>query len=436
MIDLINKVKEAGVAGLGGGGFPTYVKLQNSVDTVIANGVECEPLLWSDYYALTKYPQEFIEGFKLVKKAVGAARATISVKSKKKDLIDRIKPHLSDELEVAYQDDYYPAGDEVMLIKDLLGLTVPEGGIPPQVGVLVSNVGTIISIYSASKGIPLTKRFVTVTGAVKKPYTAEVPIGTSFEFLIDLAGGTEIENYKILKGGVMMGELSGPEDVVSKTTTGIVILPTHHPAVKEAESDIERIYRIARSVCDQCYLCSEVCPRLQIGHNIEPHKIMRMISFMLESSAVATSIAHYCCSCGLCSLFACPLGISPRRVIEEVQKKIPKLESTNPIKTPDPMMNTKRVPTGRLIARLGLEVYEQKKNYFLESIPDTGYVQLRMDQHAGAPAIPSVKPGDSVRTGDVVAQAAESEISLPVHASIDGTVTEVNESYVKIESIG
>jgi Na+-translocating ferredoxin:NAD+ oxidoreductase RnfC subunit len=432
MADLIQTVKNAGIAGMGGGGFPAYLKLRNKVDVLIANGAECEPLMWSDYQAISCYADSLIEGIREIKNTVCAKKAIIAVKAKRKDLIKRLQSALKYDIQLSFLDDYYPAGDEIVLVNDLLGISIQEGMLPVNAGVLVSNVSTIIQIQKALRGEPFTSRFVTVAGDVRRPFVADVPIGTEFSRLIELAGGSELEDFAIMEGGVMMGMLAAADDVVRKTTSGIAVLPGDHPAVMEQKADIARQYRIARSVCDQCYACSEVCPRLMIGHRIEPHKIMRMAAFSLQESAAATSFASYCCMCGLCSLYACPLGISPRRVIENIRNNTAAQERVSSSRGPDPMLNLKRVPMSRLIYRLSLEKYENKEVQFIKEDLKISKVRLLMLQHRGEPAIPVVKPGDRVRAGDLVGKAADRDPALPVHASIDGKVTVANNNFVEI----
>lgn len=433
MTDLLKAAKEAGVAGMGGAGFPAHIKLKNKVDVVIANGAECEPLMWSDYYAVMSDTSGLIEGVEELKRTVGARKAVIAVKAKRKELAEKICASLKYDIQLFLLDDYYPAGDEMVLIKDALGMTVPEGKLPTESGVLVSNVSTILKIHKAAAGEPFTTRFVTVSGGVRRPFAAEVPLGTEFSKLIEFAGGTEPEDFAVMEGGVMMGRPASLNDTVRKTTSGIVILPADHPAVREQAADISRQYKIARSVCDQCYACSEVCPRLLIGHRIEPHKIMRMAAFSLEESAQATSFAAYCCLCGLCSLYACPLGISPRRVIEDIRRKNGRPPDTQSMPVADPMLNLKRVPMSRLIYRLALDEYYKKEVNWIKDEPEIRKVRLMMLQHRGEPAVPVVKTGDKVQKGNLIARAADKEPSLPVHASIGGKVTAVNKDFIEIE---
>lgn len=432
MADFIKIIKDAGIAGMGGAGFPAYMKASKKADVMIANGAECEPLMRSDYYATITYTRELFEGLKALKAATGAKRAIIAVKSKRKDIVEKLRASQKDGIEIGLLEDYYPAGDEIVMINDLLNVVVPAGKLPVDSGIVVNNVSTVIQMCRAVENSPMSSRFVTVTGDVRKPFCAEVPLGVSFADLIETAGGTDLPEYAIMENGVMMGTVVSPDAVVKKTTSGIIVLPIDHPAVRDRNSSLERHYKIARSVCDQCYACSEVCPRLLIGHRIEPHKIMRSIAFPVAQSEQAAAHAANCCLCGLCSLFACPLGISPRRVIENIRKdSFTKTE--NVISRPvDPMIALKRVPMSRLLMRLGLDKYDRQNVSFLSFYRDVRGVRLMLLQHRGFPSIPVVKKGDQVKKGDMVAKAADRDPSLPVHASISGKVSEVNEHYIEL----
>lgn len=429
MTDLIKTIKDAGVAGMGGAGFPSYLKADSKVKIIIANGAECEPLMWSDYYAMSEYAGDLMEGLNLLKRHTGAQRMIIAVKAKKKHLVEKLESALKYGIEIFLLEDYYPAGDEIILVNDVLGITIPERTFPVKNGVLVNNAATIINISRAFKGYPVTKRFVTVTGEVNRPFAAEAPLGISFTDLLKAAGGSSLTEFSIMESGVMMGRLADVNDVVCKTTSGIVVLPPEHPVVRERKSDIERHYKIARSVCDQCYACSEVCPRLLIGHRIEPHKIMRSVAFPQAGTA---SDSANCCLCGLCSLFACPMGISPRRVIENIRINAAENPGMGNTKPADPMINLKRIPMSRLLYRMGLEKYERNNITFLKDFPAPESVRLMLRQHRGEPAVPVVKKGEIIKAGDVAAKASDNGPSLPVHCSITGAVSAVNADFIEI----
>ena len=191
-IDYIQRIKEIGVVGAGGAGFPTHVKLNSKAEIVIINGAECEPLLRVDQQLMEFYPQDVIDGLKVAMAQTGASRGVIGVKAKYKNAIANLTELIKTEssIEIKVVGDYYPAGDEQQLVYEVIHKVVPLMGIPLDVGAVVINVLTAINI---ARDKPVTERVVTVTGAVAKPQTLIVPVGTSFRELIkSCEGPTEI----------------------------------------------------------------------------------------------------------------------------------------------------------------------------------------------------------------------------------------------------
>ncbi|MEW6040067.1 MAG: electron transport complex subunit RsxC, partial [Elusimicrobiota bacterium] len=249
--DLLNIIHEKGIVGMGGAMFPTYVKLKpkKRVDTLIVNGVECEPYLTADYRVMLERSKDIIDGIKIVAKILGVDKAIIAIEDNKKEAVGKFMD-LAVELPTKY-----PQGAEKMLIKKVLGREVPPGGLPMDVGVVVSNVSTILAISDAViKGIPLYKRVITVSGVTApRPGNYEVKIGTPLQNIVNYC----FSNYSSLftvhcllkMGGPMMGipqaDLSAP---VIKGTTGLV-------AVKKSEIE----YTSARN-CIKCGRCVDVCP--------------------------------------------------------------------------------------------------------------------------------------------------------------------------------
>jgi cobalamin reductase len=204
--EILNKIREAGVLGAGGGGFPAHKKLETKVDHIIANGVECEPLLYKDREVILKKTEKMLHGLEIVRDITGAKKVTIAIKKKNFDAAEIIKP-LAKELgfEIFITKNVYPAGDEYILVYDITGRRIPPNGIPLMVGCLVNNVETLVNISKAAEGESVTEKFITITGAVKNAVTTKVPIGTSFKDCIEFAGGLTTYDPVALTGGVMMG---------------------------------------------------------------------------------------------------------------------------------------------------------------------------------------------------------------------------------------
>jgi len=232
--EIVEIVREAGIVGLGGAAFPTHVKLtpptDRSIDSVIINGCECEPFLTCDYRQMVEYPDEIIEGTRLIMRVVGAPRAYIAIEADKREAIHIIRERLSannGSISVVAVGAIYPQGAEKQLIKHVLGREVPSRGLPAFVGALVQNVGTTISIYRACRyGRPLIDRVVTVSGsAIREPKNLRVRLGTPVSHLIAECGGLTPDVGKVVMGGPMMGvsiyDFSVP---VVKGTSGLVAM--------------------------------------------------------------------------------------------------------------------------------------------------------------------------------------------------------------------
>ena len=207
--DIVDKIRAAGVVGAGGAGFPTHVKLQFEVEQVLANGASCEPLLVSDPYLVEHHSNLIVDGLAIVMDCTNAGKGTICVKSKHRRALDVLKANIAGNghthfIDVFELDDYYPAGDEFILVNEVIGKVVPEGGIPLNVLTVVCNVESLMNISRAMAGRSVTDRYLTVSGEVRHPVVCKVPIGTPAEEVIQLAGGAHIPEYGIVMGGPMM----------------------------------------------------------------------------------------------------------------------------------------------------------------------------------------------------------------------------------------
>ena len=424
------------MVGAGGAGFPTHIKLQAAVDTVIANGAECEPLLSHDRAGMVHHPRLVVKGLDLLAQAVGASRKIIAVKRKYSDARDALKEHCG-SCEIKLLPDYYPAGDEVEIIKLVLGLTVPENGLPLDLGVVVNNIETLVNIARAAEGIPVTQRTVTICGEVKKSGVYIFPVGTLISAAIKFAGGMTVPNARIYTGGPMMGTLASDDEPVTKTTTGIFVLPHDHFLLEKRSLRFEHILRQAQSACTDCRLCTDACPRYLLGHDIEPHKIMRTVNLGIEGSAREVMSAHLCSFCGVCE-YACPMWLSPRRVYEKtleyLQEENLDFPKTERELRDHPMRNFRQIPGSRLTTRMGLDKYDLKMEYNAEVFqPDL--VKILLKQHVGVPAEPVVAIGSKVLRGEVIGEIPAGKLGARIHASIDGVVTAADKTSITIEKV-
>lgn len=433
MSDIASRIREAGVVGAGGAGFPTHVKLIGRADVVIVNGAECEPLLRTDQQLAALYPDLVVEGLARAMEATGAKEGIIALKAKYRAAIDALRPRLRKGMRIEILRDIYPAGDEVITIWMTTGRRVPPGGIPPNIGVVVNNVQTVINIARAVEGEPVTQRTLTVTGAVKSPVTVTVPIGTPLSAVLSMAGGSLYPRVACIEGGPIMGNLIRElERPVTKTTGGLIVLPDDHPLVLKKKADLRSVLQLAKTVCEQCSYCTELCPRHIIGHRLSPHLIMRAASYNYIGDPEALTAALLCSECGLCEVYSCPVGISPRRINAALKAEMRSrgLRYSGDLGKEDPMAMHRLIPSHRMAQRIGLGPWYHQDAPLSASAPDPDEVVISLKQHAGAPAVPVVKEGDRVTRGTLVGEIPAGALGARVHASIEGMVVRVSQDAI------
>lgn len=435
-MSLSEKIFNAGVVGAGGAGFPTHVKANSKVEFVLANGAECEPLIHKDFELMVNFPSEIIKGFRLMLDNTSARKGYFGIKRKNADAIEAIRPHI-EKTNITFTElgDFYPSGDEYELVYEATKRLIPPAGIPLNVGCVVNNVETFYNIAKAEEGISVTEKFVTVTGAVKKPKSFFVPVGTSYKELIEFAGGAAVKEFGVFVGGVMMGQFTFDlDEVVTKTTAGLIVLPVEHYLVKRKNQPEKNWHRIGKSACDQCSYCTEFCPRYLLGYNVQPHQVMRSLGFTKTGESVWNQMAELCCACGLCTLYACPEDLYPKEACDrakiEMKKTGVKYVQTQPVKV-HPMKNGRRVPLKQLIKKLRLDDYNVHTPFTPEK-PEPGSVKVLLKQHIGEVSISVVKIGDKVSAGDLIAKVPEGKLGANVHASIIGTVSQVSDDFIRI----
>ena len=436
----LQDVAEAGVVGAGGAGFPTHVKLAGKADTVLINAAECEPLLHKDKEVLREYADGVLEGLATGMRLVGATRGVVGIKGKYQQVIDVLRPKLAANMDVVPLRDAYPAGDEFILVYDVLHRVIPPGGIPLAVGAVVMNVETALNVARSDRQ-PVTEKYLTIAGAVAEPITLRVPLGVTLAQCVAAAGGPTIPDPNYIVGGVMMGYLeSNHEALVDKTTGGLIVLPSDHVVVRRRRQDWQQIVRIGRSACDQCSFCTELCPRWLLGHPIEPHRAMRSLEFNLvgEANVIGTS---FCCECNLCSLYSCPEDLDPKNVCTQNKRRLAaeKRRWENPPfnpKRPEMHMENRKAPMARLIQKLGLKQFHNEGPLRDELLP-AAKVGVKLKQHLGTACQPVVKAGDRVTKGQILGRppvaGGKPALGAVVHASLDGTVTSISGGVVLIE---
>lgn len=439
-MELLEMIKDAGIIGAGGAGFPTHVKLAAKADYILLNGAECEPLLRVDQQLMEFYPDDVIRGFEMAGRLVEADQAIIGIKGKHKDVIaileERIKAlGVSDYVKIGILPDMYPAGDEQVLVYETTGRIVPETGIPINVGCVVCNVETALNIYKAAQGQPVIEKYITLAGDIPHRLTVKVPVGTPVLDVLKLSGIEDFEQYAVIAGGPMMGPLlTDLNGYITKKDKGFIILPKDHPLIVKKSCSVESAKRVNRAACEQCRMCTDLCPRYLLGHNMQPHKLMRISSYTIDEN-IGQTTALLCCQCNLCEYFSCPAGLHPRlnnlRFRGEVTEKKLRYERKTETYQTRPSREYSKVPSKRLVARLGLKEYDCKAPMSDVDL-HVENVHIALGQCVGAPCEPIVAVGDHVEAGQMIGQIPEGKLGAPIHASISGNVLSITDQYIEI----
>jgi electron transport complex protein RnfC len=310
--DIIDIVREKGIVGMGGAGFPASVKFKSAkpIDTVLLNGCECEPFLTADHRVMLEYADDVLNGMKILLKVTGAEKGIVVIEDNKHDAIELMRAKTADMegVEVVVAKTKYPQGAEKMLIKRVLGRQVPSGGLPLDVGVIVSNVSTIKAVADAVlKGMPLIERVVSVTGPkIRKPGNFVVKIGTSVQEIVDYCGGFTDSDVTVKLGGPMMGfaitDLNVP---VIKGTNGVIAI---EPTVSEP------------AACIRCGRCVDVCPM-----ELFPLYYVKYAETS-DGQGFRDKSVRDCMECGCCE-FICSAKLPIRDTIKLGKKVLAEMEA-------------------------------------------------------------------------------------------------------------
>lgn len=444
-MSFIETIKEAGIVGAGGAGFPTYVKLNAKAEYFIINAAECEPLIETDKYLCRTFPARIIKTAMQIAEHLEASHCVIATKAKYKKEIAALQEEIDRQgakVEIYGMRTFYPAGDEQVIVQEVTGRVVPERGLPLDVGCVVDNVGTVLSIADALEGKPVSEKYLSVTGAVKHTQMYHVPLGTPILEILEQAEVTE-SSYAVILGGPMMGKMLKTREeiqqaVVTKTTGNLLVLPKNHYLVKRTEVPRESMIHQAAAACIQCRMCTDMCPRFMLGHEVRPNMVMRNLwkaDKLTDDGEFeqAFGSAVNCCSCGVCEMFACPMGLSPRKM-NEYAKTLLRERGINPQKNRNPEareeIQYRKIPTERLIARLGLTEYVSHDMPKEKELSVTT-CRIPLSQHIGKPAMAAVQVGEIVEKGGLIARAAEG-LSVNIHSGLGGIVKEVTDQYITI----
>ena len=435
-------LQENGIVGAGGAGFPTYAKLDERAEVIVMNCAECEPLLKLHRQLLEQRAEEILRTFDGIAQAVGAREAVIGIKKEYKGALKAIDRYIDSfpGMRIQLLDSAYPMGDEVVLIYEATGKVIRPGGLPIEEGAAVFNVETVYNVYRAMElQIPVVDKLVSVVGEVEHPVTVRVPIGAAVRDVAAYGGEITAKNPVFLIGGPMMGSRQEGTSAVTKTTNAIIVLDEGHTLVRRKQRNPAIDLKRAASSCCQCETCTSLCPRHGLGHPIEPHRFMRSAANKDFQDTNVFLNTMFCSSCGLCENYSCPQGLSPRSLIADYKAGLRKAGVKAPQETVAAPVRAgreyRKVPEERLAARLGLARYEKdaplQPDDWWKKESHIHKVKILLSQHIGAPAVPAVERGAQVKRGDCIAGPGAG-LSVGIHASLDGVVQEVTESFITI----
>lgn len=434
--ELKRKIMAAGVIGAGGAGFPTHRKFADGIDTVVVNGAECEPLLYTDFTIMQRHMDLVVEGAEALCTALAAKQVILGIKkhtAEKLGVQDGCK--LGETCRVKILPNVYPMGDEVILIYQTLGRVVPPGKLPSAVGVVVVNAETAHNIANSMKGIPVTQKWITVGGDIPNPAVYRVPVGCEVKRVFKAAGVSVPEGHVVLDGGPAMGNIINPNfAIVTKRTKSLLILPADIPAVAFKSASAKRLMKRTPSACCQCFHCTEICPRHLIGYPLEPHKTLRAVANQISEHPEDLLTASLCSGCGVCTLMACCQDVAPSVVMAEVKKSLRANHlgyrdgKCAPV---DPERDNRLVPVDTFKRRIGVAPFDRPTPFGGDLHVSQEVFRLPLSQHAGKPSVPVVEVGAKVSAGNMIAKA-DAGISAALHTPVAGTVTAVTASQIEI----
>ena len=434
MQTLKNLMRDFGIVGAGGAGFPSYAKLAEGADILLINGAECEPLLATDYVLLKNELDMVLTGISEVIAHTSISKAYIAVKIHNAKRLGWTDGELlAPNIYARALPDIYPLGDEISLIYEATGRLVQPGKLPITQGIIVYNVETMYNLGRAIRfNEPVTKKWVTIGGAVKNPVVITVPIGAKISEIFNRLNIELKEGYTAIDGGPSMGKIINPNAYyVTKTTKGILILPDESQAILSKRMNVKMAVARAETACCQCSRCTDMCPRNLLGYPLEPHKMVRTAMGVAEAMPEMVISATLCCGCGICESLACNQGISPRAVIMNYKDILAKnkrrfdLEGDYGVKDE---REYRMLPYKKWMSALGVTAFDKDTDFYGE-IDDFARVEISLSKHIGAPSVSIVKDGDFVHEGEKIAEAREG-LSVPQYASVTGKVTVGNDKII------
>ena len=439
-LELKSILQKQGVVGAGGAGFPSYAKLTSGADLLVINCIECEPLMYTDYMLVQRNLDRVVEGARAVMEFTSIKNAILAIKAYRAMTLGLAdNQELAPGVHVKTVPNIYPMGDEINLIYQVSGRLIKPGNLPITQGVIVYNVETVFNMSTAIRqDKPVIEKWLTIGGDIPEAYVVRVPIGMRIS---DVLAAMKVQlrpHHVMFDGGPAMGTLKNPQsDVVVKTTNALILVPDDIPAVVNKERSASQILSLASSACCQCTRCTDLCPRHLLGYPLEPHKMVRSTLSAAQADPELIRSASLCCGCDICGTFACCQGISPMMVIKEYKKILAKnkmkyVASADEVFTPSPERDGRMLVSQRWKEVLGVARFDKHPTFVSDKLV-AKQVEIRMQQHIGAPSVPCVNVGDTVEEGQMIAGAGNG-LSVPQYASISGKVTFVDAQKIVIEA--
>lgn len=419
---ILERTRAAGILGAVSGA-PTFMRMRGSAEVVIANGVSAEPLVRSEAHLVAHHAMEVVVGLKHAMQVMHARRGIVALKRSDRDAINALSQAIQVDgfakfhIELRILDPFFPADDVQVLLHELEN---------PQ-GAEVFSVHTLYHLAEAQRGHSMTQRLVTVTGNVRTPKTLWAPIGTPLEALVEAAGGSTFTGTPwLLLGGPLRGKVQrGMNGGLAPDCGTIAVLPSEHVLVTRRLGTMQRELRRAISSCNGCERCTDLCPSVQSGSPLQPHRIMRALNLGLEADVPVFAAAQDCTACNLCTLYACQADLDPGRLIAEIRNR-----QLAPPPSPKPSRdkhqgNSKRVPLGRLVKRLGLTGMDH-----LAPLDPEPFRTARIELPLSPGHHATVRQGDYVSFGQVIARPLHENEGVPLHAGLAGVVKSLGETIV------
>lgn len=436
-MDIAAAADRAGIVGASGSGAPLGPRLRVRADVVVANGAECEPLLATDAALMALHPRRILEGLGAAMGATGAARGVVAIREGEgaaRRAMEAAAAGMA-HIEVRAVPDQYPIGDAHLLVPEVTGRIVPEGGRPEAAGVVVANVHTLWHLARALDGEAVTWRYVTVGGAVARPRVMRVPVGMMVGDVLERCGGATVDAPIFVLGGPMQGTLTeDPAASLGREHGGLFVFPGDHPVVEGRRRPLDHRVRQAASACAGCRRCTDYCPRGQLGHGLRPHEGVR--AFALGGQSMEAVLAAPLCSgCGVCEV-VCPAGLSPRALYQAAQGELAARGYSGPLAAREPIptgdLAGRRLPRQRVIERMGLSAFAAPP--VIEDMDHTPWrVRVPVPEGVGRGAQALVTVGDRVAYAQPLARPLGGEGPW-AHTPVPGRVTAVEPGAITVHA--